>query len=128
MSASTSSVIWIFAPEFHGVLRKICDKQQRAIKRSGAKKEDRAGGQPRLTGDVDEGEPLHGRSAEVCGQQLLIGGEGKRIATLLPARHAAAPCAAHRGPSGCRGGGGAPGEGNRGCGGYMPPKGRSSTV
>jgi hypothetical protein len=29
-------VIWIFAPELHGVLRKICDKQQRKFNRSGA--------------------------------------------------------------------------------------------
>ena len=36
MSASTSLVIWIFAPELHGVLCKISDKQQRTFERSGA--------------------------------------------------------------------------------------------
>ena len=36
VSASTSLVIWIFAPELHGVLCKISDKQQRTFERSGA--------------------------------------------------------------------------------------------
>jgi hypothetical protein len=72
VSGSMSLVIWIFAPELHGVLCKICDKQQRTFDRSGA---DHSKSRAKKRGEQEAnlGSPetsmreIHGRNMEACG-------------------------------------------------------------